>query len=229
MKTKLVSLRAVLATALFFAASPAGAGTIAGLGSPLDAIPGGTVIDFASTPLGGYPVLTVAGVTITASHVDNGTELPVSFGVGDNGGLNNTTGRALTSDPGSLILPQIYRFDFSSPVDAFAFNFGGFDARWVVAGYSGTDALIDALPLSYPIFDSNLGEYYGISGGGIAYAILTQQSFGDNDLVWVDNFTYSGTLAGGPSVVPLPAALPLFLSGLIGLGFLGRKRRQRDL
>ncbi len=31
------------------------------------------------------------------------------------------------------------------------------------------------------------------------------------------------------SVIPLPAALPLFLSGLVGIGIVGRKRRKRDL
>ncbi len=35
------------------------------------------------------------------------------------------------------------------------------------------------------------------------------------------------TLAGGTStVIPLPATLPLFLTGLLGMGFLARRRRQ---
>ena len=58
---------------------------------------------------------------------------------------------------------------------------------------------------SGPYWQGGLDESWGIDNVGISVNALT---------------------GGGPSVIPLPAALPLFLSGLVGLGFLGRKRRK---
>jgi len=41
----------------------------------------------------------------------------------------------------------------------------------------------------------------------------------------MDDFTYDAAV----TAIPLPAALPLFLSGLVGLGLVGRKRRKKGL
>ncbi len=77
-------------------------------------------------------------------------------------------------------------------------------------------------------------------GGGVdrldAYQIQLPSSFSSDTLtsiVFTDNgigtqgspFLAAMTVEGGSSVVPLPAALPLFSSALVGLGFVLRRKR----
>jgi hypothetical protein len=41
-----------------------------------------------------------------------------------------------------------------------------------------------------------------------------------------DGYYFDLVRLGSPAVVPIPAAAPLFLSGLAGIGFLARRRKQ---
>jgi len=53
--------------------------------------------------------------------------------------------------------------------------------------------------------------------------------FNENLLTWnFDSITIRSTTGGGISVVPLPAALPLFLSAMGLLGFMGRRGRRQQ-
>ena len=180
------------------------AGTIFGYGSPIDAIPGGSVIDFTSAALGSHINTTIGDVEFTSN---------TAFDITDaNAGSFNTTGRHIDAPAGWL-----FQFDFATPVDAFAFNFGAHDFQWTLRGYGVADNLLETLVIA-GIGGGSLGEYYGLSGGGYSYARLTAAD--PNDYILLDNFTYR------VAAIPLPASLPLFLSGLVGLGLAARRRKK---
>jgi hypothetical protein len=81
-------------------------------------------------------------------------------------------------------------------------------------------------------FDELAGSLAGDLIAGHSYtwaweAYIQALPNGGKGATAVGNFTLT---IGGPSVVPLPAAFPLFLSGLFGLGIVGwRKRRKIKL
>ncbi len=59
--------------------------------------------------------------------------------------------------------------------------------------------------------------FFGVDAEIIRKVVLVKPIGGDG---WIDNMAF-----GTPSAVPLPAALPLFLSALAGLGLMGWRRR----
>jgi hypothetical protein len=71
-----------------------------------------------------------------------------------------------------------------------------------------------SVPLS--IVFSGLRAFYG--AGAQSQIVALDESFGPLEV--------SVTLAGGPAVIPLPAAAPLLITGLAGLGVLGARRRR---
>ncbi|HER25810.1 MAG TPA: VPLPA-CTERM sorting domain-containing protein [Rhodospirillales bacterium] len=117
---------------------------------------------------------------------------------------------------------------FPDGVVSFDVSFGGID--FSISGDTGFDTpsisffngvLFD---LSYSGFSGDYGMVVGTSGNDFQFL------FYDTGLL-IDGRAF-GSTAGSVttpsiSVVPLPAALPLFLSGLTGFGFVGRKRRKR--
>jgi hypothetical protein len=46
---------------------------------------------------------------------------------------------------------------------------------------------------------------------------------------WDYRVTFTSTPAQAPSEVPVPAALPLFVTGLVGLGLLARRRKRKQV
>lgn len=201
-------------------ASTANAVPISGIGDPLSdgALAGGTQEGFDSTPAGQYNAITIGNVTYS------GIGAPLDIGPDFNGSFNTTGGQSLFT--GFDLDPDQIRFDFSSVVTAFGFNWGAADNTWLLEAFDAGGNLIESTTL-LATFGSNAGEFFGLSTGtAIAYALLTDQkdnpSSVDGDYVFIDRFTTNGDT----KVVPLPGAALLLLSGLGGLGALGFRRKK---
>jgi hypothetical protein len=197
-------ITAALAFPTFVTAAP-----ILGQGLPTDNVnlAGGTVIDFESTGVVDAPSLSIAGVTFTGN-----TNIEVDS---DYAGGYNTRGTYHMTNHGSG--PDSFQFDFDTPVSAFGFLWGAADYTWTLSAFNGNN-LLETLILN-PTYGSNSGDYFGIAHAGITHATLTIN--GNSDYVFIDNFTVN---SANVSAVPVPAAVWLFGSGLVGLLGFNRKR-----
>jgi hypothetical protein len=203
-------------TAILFAVSPASAATIIGFGDPLSdaALAGGIQQGFDSVANGDYESITLGNVTYI------GVDAPLTIGPDFNGDFNTTGGKSLFT--GFDLIPHEFRFDFATPVDAFAFNWGAADNVFILNAYNADDELLETLAIPATNM-SNAGEYFGLAAEGISYAILsdTFNVFPDGDFVFIDRFTILGSL----TPVPEPATLLLFGAGVAAMAVRRRSRR----
>jgi hypothetical protein len=205
--------------------------TVLAIGSSSDGLVGlgtVTVIDFESQALGSFTTRTIGNLTISGTGA-NGVGVVSNDNVvyGWAAGAFNITGQHFAN--AVLNDEQDYDFGFSSilftfanPVNGFAFNFGGGDnGQWTLAAYDSANNLIgDIEPLSIPSFDG--GDYFGITGSGIASVRLING--GGNNFVVLDNLSFA-TDPSDPSVVPEPGSL-MALGLLLASGTFFRSRRK---
>jgi len=120
--------------------------------------------------------------------------------------------------------PQYVTWVFPSPVTAFGINHVSINTFTMVVGnFDGTgDQTIQIAP-------SGFSEgFFGLIGETTFTSIV----FENTGPGTVDTYTLSDLTFGGEplssTVIPLPAAFPLFGTGLGILGFLGWRRRRKD-
>ena len=187
---------------------------ITGFGNPAVAVTG-TQITFESNPVGTTNApTTISGVTISSQ--DGGT-----YFVNNNfGGQFNNTGNSLQNGF-TLAETQSYRFDFSVPTSAFAFNFGASDNVWVLSAFNASNTLLetDNVPQT---FSGNLGNYFGISASGIKSVTLTNAVPNVADYVLIDNFTFQ---SNGSVATPVPPTI--LLAGFAAVSGLGLRLKRR--
>lgn len=204
-----------LLTTLAVSAVATQAAPISGLGDPNThpSLAGGTVVDFDTAASGLFGAQSYGALTIT------GVDAPFTIGSDFIGSFNTRGVKSLYND--FDFIPMQLRFDFSSPVDAFGFNWGAADNSWTLQAYSSGGAFLE-LVLLPPVFGSNAGEYVGLAAAGISYAILTdtKDNIPAGDYIFIDNFTYVGD---DPIVPDAGASLALLGLGLSGLVALRRK------
>jgi hypothetical protein len=200
-KIKILISSGVIVSGVCFGSNNALAASISGFGSPLVAITGGTVIDFEAATSGNFSSVTFGNVTFT------GVGAPLTIG-SDYAGQYNNTGKSLYN--GFDYVPNQFRIDFASTVNAFAFNFGASDSPWLMSAFSAEGNLLESTIIPR-ISSSNRGDYFGFATNGIKYATLVEQ--GGGDYVFIDNFTSSnaqqapepftivGTLIGGTAAM----------------------------
>lgn len=174
----------------------------------------------------GVPTVPGATATVTFDGQANATFSSLSLsgvtfsGIGgnlrtDNSYPNNYNGRGARYLDNNAGGTNAIRFDFSTPVSAFAFNWGASDGVWTLTAFNASNQIIEAM--STPITRaSNAGDYIGLANAGMAYATLTTTNVGD--WIFIDNFT----VAAG--TVPEPDTLAILGLGLMGMVSLRRRK-----
>lgn len=184
----------------------------------------GTTITFNDLALGSYTSITSSDVTffnddivrtppvqgISITDRRDPTSSPYSSNV-----LKYST--SVFPEPEGLDQPSaLLRFDFIGPVRAFGFDLIESSYPIYLTAFNRNGTLIETFE---PISGFVRNEYRGIAASeDISYAILG--NYQGYDYIIIDNFTVV------TSAVPIPAALPLMVSGLAMLGIGMRKRSE---
>ena len=197
---KFIIAAAALLSSTALAAPITGAGTYT--------LPGMTqTTDFENQPVASFTSLTTGNLKITGI---GGVLRTASNYAGD----YNTSGtRLLDNNAGGT---SGFRFDFTTAVSAFAFNFGASDVNWTLSAYNAAGVLLESLVIA-PTYGSNDKAYFGLADAGISYATLTGSS---SDWVFVDNFK----LAANTTNVPEPGSVALLGAGLAGVLMMRRRK-----
>ena len=194
------------------------AALITGFGDPLSdaALFGGSQEGFDTVPNQIVGSIALGNVTYT------GIGAPLSIGPNYNGSYNTTGGKSMFND--FDYVPDAFSFGFGTEVSAFGFNWGASNNTWLLETFDSGGVLIEFHFIARTL-NSNAGDYFGVSSAtGIRFATITdlKDYSAGGDYVFIDRFT-------DVSAVPLPAALPLFLSALGGLGFMGWRSRRKKV
>ena len=156
---------------------------------------------------GTFTFLNVVGqpMSITDVYITDGTILSGTFDITESSGVSFSEGASPGHPPGS----DLKTWDFTADADA---KGGG-------VASNGIDAASEWLTITASLF-TGVNLLNAIDSGLVRIAIKTQA------------FASGGSEAGEvclgdcePTLIPVPAALPLFLTGLLGFGILGRRRR----
>ena len=195
---------------LFFAqGASAAVVTFSNQASFLTAVPGAVLEDFESSSLGAtsfgnFSVTSDANHSVTATQIlglgpTSGTQF---LGVGVDGGIGTIT------------------FNFTSPTPVFGINM--VDALDTGASGSAltflTSTGVNGIFATSPLPNANV-LFFGITDFMTPFTSISFFDSLETDGVAFDD-AYTQV-----SAVPLPAALPLFLSALAGLGLMGWRRR----
>jgi hypothetical protein len=120
-----------------------------------------------------------------------------------------------------------YTLSFSNLLDSLSFTVPGTGnsttmAAWSATAYSAANVQLDQVGNPNITFPNSLTQTYTLTGPAISYVVFFDnvQNFAGVHLA-LDDLTMSQT--------PLPAALPLFASGLGALGLIGWRRKRRSL
>jgi hypothetical protein len=174
-----------------------------------------TVEDFENETVSGTPSTGgVASLTFSDFTV-NATLTAAKLVNFPNFGADNTTSGGskyllIDSD-----LPTSYptiEFVFSTAIKAFGFSYTDFtkgDFTFSAAG----EIITVAKNVGFP------SKFFGFTSNSL-FTTLTITPFEDSN-VGIDDVTY-----GDLSSVPTPASLPLLVAGLVGLGFMARRKRK---
>lgn len=205
------ALLAVPAHALTtFSAYDPGAGTLASApnstaaAAAFDAaVTGATIVDFE----GSLGALSITG----DGYVTNTLLGPAALY-----GYNTTSG-------GANFLQVAYNtvFNFSTPIESFGAYFTGVQRADATLTYSDGSTVELAMPAA--VLSSAGTSFFGFQDIGASITSIDYFTGVGGDYVGVDDIRYATT----SSVVPLPAALPLFAGGLGALGLLGWRRKRK--
>jgi hypothetical protein len=192
-------------------------------------------------------VLVVSGGAANAATVSNWANLDDLVG-GDSGGLTiyspvNLQGSVLSAEGSLNLIDNAVGSNLSSGTGSnFKFNYtftsgGATSVSGYIADITGGASsyaikLVDLTTHTVLVSSGTAGSYGGIGAGlGLTYSGSGLNSTDKYDFIVSGKLNGAGTAGfqGGISAVPVPGALVLFGSGLLGLAGASRRRRAKKL
>jgi len=162
-------------------------------------------------------------ITLTVSKV------PGAFTEGNNFGIQsfgfNNPGGNLPASAASAIIDTPSGWSTNGPPPSNQDGFGDFD--WTVSGGGSNrqDPLVFSIDLDGDVFADYLGPSSGTAGQVNAWFAAHVASFTNSTSSGADSAFFGGGDEGfPPNAVPLPAAVWLFGSGLLGMIAIARRR-----
>ncbi len=161
----------------------------------------GTTIDFDGGPTGSFSAITLANVKFI------GVDGPFLIGSLYSGQYNTVNNSIESSYSAPFLLPSVYEFEFTTPVTAFAFNFGAADNQWRIDAFDSGNALIETYFITQNS-NSNAGDYFGIAAVDISRATMTDMldNYPNGDEVFIEDFRYTFEEVPEPGTFVLAAA-----------------------
>jgi hypothetical protein len=217
MKNRKIFLCMVLALPLGLTAHP-------GLAAVVTSIPGGTIIPISGVNYSGSGPQTFGpGITWTSTYSDSNFGLSGGYGFSGNGYWTGSIGpmAGLNDSTDAHGVTNTMTFAFSTPVSAvggFLNYIPGSTNPTTIAVYDASNHLIESFNLTFTTGGGDdTGFFYGFEEPAniISYFTLT------------DNYVGIVNLTTETSPVPLPGAIWLLGSGLLGLAGLRKRFRGR--
>lgn len=193
-------------------------------------------------------VLVASGLALAAVPAHATSTTTIQFGDADGFGIGTLDGASfafgsvtstaldgVTDSFGATDITLDFLFDFAGQVvtgATLSFFHGG--AGSLTGGTPGRVSISGTEIGTFNSFTgSNIGVFSSFALGPSQFGLIktlapTTVSFDvDQNDAWVLDFArLSVTLDDAPAAIPLPASLPLVLSGLLGLGWFGRRARR---
>jgi hypothetical protein len=190
----------------------------------------------SNSDIGASASFTVSGVTITASGFSSPTFGTTVHLYSKNGG-GDENGLGLVNDPAGnheISGTSLIRISLPTGITNFAFTMGSSSSGegWLV--YGSNSPTSGYVKVASGMDENNhvlTGCTSGLNDGCFAYyyfAFNPSTYSAGNTNVLLDNVGFASAVTNF-SAIPLPAALPLFASGLGALGLLGWRRKRKAL
>lgn len=172
-----------------------------------------TTDDFSTDIAAAESITFSSGVTSTL----RGGDITIAVTFGDN--QVGSSRYSSVTDGGGSFGAETIDWLFPSAVTAIAFDYSDVDLGGLNIQVGG---------VTRDVVNSGISTFQDGFLGLVSTTALTSLTFGNSgssspDLFQLDNLQF-GAAASDPSVIPLPAALPLLLAGLGGLGLLRARR-----
>jgi hypothetical protein len=160
---------------------------------------GTTVIDFESQANASFSSLTLNSVTFLGVDQNLRTDNRYATASGNTYvGYNCMGVRCLDNNTfgDASSFAKSIRFNFATPTEGFAFNFGASDSIWVLRAYNNANQLLGSVNIP-AIQTSNAGDYFGLrfANSNISYATLIDSDLCNShcswgDWIFIDNFVF---------------------------------------
>jgi hypothetical protein len=178
----------------------------------VDAANGITTTDTFSTDIAPADTITLSSGIVSANSLPG--RLFLDNGVGSGSYRNNVDGRALSAS-------ETITWTFPIPIFAFGADFFSVTAgtAQITASFSGSSETFNLGGELGASPGTTVSGFIGFLGTSTITSLVFSSAILENDFFRIDNASFA-------TPIPIPAALPLFATGVAAVAYAGRRKRK---